>query len=204
MKYGILGGGWAGLLSAYEIKKTMPSIEVQVLEKSSAGSHGGLLRSETIDGFTYDTGGPHILFSRNKDVLHSILEILDGKWKQMERKNFVHFEGMILPYPFENGIYLLPPEDRAKIGIGILKNLSRMDYNKNWVPDSFYEWIYGIFGEEMGSRYLEPYNRKIWKRDLKKFDASWVFTPGRLPLPAMEDIVYSISGIETTDAYDAQ
>lgn len=198
MRYGVLGGGWAGLLSAHMIKKTDPEAEIEILEMSNEGNLGGLLRSETIEGFTYDIGGPHILFSKNKDTLNSVLEILGDNWKQMERKNYVHFEGKVIPYPFENGIYMLPPEDRAKIGLGILRNLFRISSNKNWVPESFYDWIYEIFGEEMGSRYLEPYNNKIWKRNLKEFDASWVFTPGRLPLPAMEDIVYSISGIQTT------
>ncbi len=198
VKYGILGGGWAGLLSAYAIKKANPTADIEILEKSHEGSLGGLLRSETIDGFTYDTGGPHILFSRNKEILNTILEILGENWKQMERKNFVHFEGKIIPYPFENGIYLLPPEDRAKIGLGIIENLFKLNSNKDWIPDTFYDWIYGIFGFEMGHRYLEPYNKKIWKRNLKEFDASWVFTPGRLPLPTLEDIVNSISGLETT------
>lgn len=197
MTFGIIGGGWAGLLSALELKKTNPKLKIEVLEKESEKNFGGLLRSETIDGFTYDIGGPHILFSKNKEILNSVLEILEENWKLMERKNFIHFDGKILPYPFENGIYMLPPSDRAKIGFEILRNLIRMESNRDWVPDSFHDWIYDIFGHEMGSRYLEPYNRKIWKRDLKSFDASWVFTPGRLPLPSMEDIIYSISGAET-------
>ena len=88
---------------------------------------------QTIDGFTYDTGGPHILFSRNRAILNSILEILGDNWKEMTRKNYVHFEEHILPYPLENGIYLLTPEDRAKIGLGIIKNLLRMNENKAWV-----------------------------------------------------------------------
>ena len=151
----------------------------------------------TLDGFTYDIGGPHILFSRNKEILQSILKILDKNYKVMERKNFIHFEDKLIPYPFENGIYKLPKQDRAMIGLGIVENLIRLNRDNQWIPETFYDWIYGIFGEEMGSRYLEPYNNKIWKRNLKQIDADWVFTPGRLPLPELNDIIYSISGIST-------
>ena len=198
VKYGILGGGWAGLLAALEIKKKDPYSDVEILDKSVSSELGGLLRSEVIDGFTYDTGGPHILFSRNEDTLSQILAILGSNYKQMERKNYIHFEGKIIPYPFENGIFTLPATDRARIGVELIKNLVRLKNSPGWVPDSFHDWIYGIFGQEMGSRYLEPYNKKIWKRDLKEFDASWVFTPGRLPLPDVDDIIYSVSGIRTT------
>ena len=196
-KYGILGGGWAGLLTAHAIKTNFPSLEVEVIEKAKLNELGGLLRSVTLDGFTYDIGGPHILFSRNKDILQSILNILGNNYKVMERKNFIHFEGKLIPYPFENGIHKLSKQDRAMIGLGIVENLIRLKKETNWAPKTFYEWIYGIFGEEMGSRYLEPYNNKIWKRNLKQIDADWVFTPGRLPLPELSDIIYSIAGIST-------
>ncbi len=197
VKYGILGGGWAGILSAIEIKKHSSSAQIEILEKNEQGHLGGLLRSQTIEGFTYDTGGPHILFSKDKETLNAILKIMGENWKQMERKNFIHFENMIIPYPFENGIFMLPPEERAEIGMEIIENLFHLKNNSEWMPETFYDWIYGIFGKNMGSRYLEPYNNKIWKRNLKEFDASWVFTPGRLPLPELRDIVFSVSGIPT-------
>lgn len=197
VKYGILGGGWAGLLMAHAIKSNFPLCDVEILEKAKQNEIGGLLRSVTFDGFTYDIGGPHILFSRNNEILQSILKILDGNYKIMERKNFIHFEGKLIPYPLENGIYRLSEQDRAMMGLGIVENLIRLKRENQWVPKNFYEWIYGIFGQEMGSRYLEPYNNKIWKRDLKQIDADWVFTPGRLPLPELSDIIYSISGIGT-------
>ncbi|UCD93309.1 MAG: NAD(P)-binding protein, partial [Methanobacteriota archaeon] len=55
---GILGGGLTGL--------TLGSLipESQILEKEEVV--GGLCRSKTKDGFTYDIGGSHVLFSRNE------------------------------------------------------------------------------------------------------------------------------------------
>ena len=60
VRYGIIGGGWAGLLSAFEIRSRDRHAEIEILEKSSSGNLGGLLRSETIDGFTYDISEPKI------------------------------------------------------------------------------------------------------------------------------------------------
>lgn len=196
-RYGILGGGWAGLLSAFELKKLEPEAEIEILEKSDSDELGGLLRSVSIDGFTYDIGGPHILFSKNKDILNQILSILGTNWKEMERKNFIHFEGRLISYPFENGIYLLPAADRAAIGLEIVQKIIDFKSKEGWIPGSFYDWIFEIFGQQMGSRYLEPYNEKIWKRDLRGFDASWVFSPGRLPFPQLDDIIFSTAGLKT-------
>jgi protoporphyrinogen oxidase len=56
----VLGGGWSGLLVA---KKAIESgtKNLAILESADAGSEGGLLKSEMIDGFTFDCGGPHLL-----------------------------------------------------------------------------------------------------------------------------------------------
>lgn len=132
MKYAIFGGGWAGLLCAHEIKKSDKAAEIEIPESSEPEKLGGLLRFETVDGFTYDVGGPPILFSKNNETLFSNLENLGDNQKNMERKNFIHFEGRLNPYPFENGIYQLPSKDRAKIGFGNVENLMKMKSQEEW------------------------------------------------------------------------
>ena len=61
MKVGILGGGLCGLVAGSKIKNSV------ILEADS--SAGGHCRSEISEGYTYDIGGPHIIFSRNKKIL---------------------------------------------------------------------------------------------------------------------------------------
>lgn len=194
---GILGGGWAGLLSAYEYKKNFPDSNVIVFEACETDSLGGLLRSEIIDGFTFDIGGPHILFSRNKEILKEIVSFLGDNVRLIERKAYIFFNNKFIPYPFENGIYTLDPVKRADIGYGIISSMLNIAHNPEWKPSTFKDWIYGFFGKTMGSDYLEPYNRKIWKRDPEEMDSDWVFSPGRLPFPDLQDITKSISGIES-------
>lgn len=191
----ILGGGWAGLLYARELKKKFPTKVVKVLEKSTKDKLGGLLRSEEIDGFTFDIGGPHILFSKNKEILDKIISLLWDDVIKVERKAYVDYKGSLVPYPFENGIYVLPPEERASLGVDLVNALMKFEQNKLWVPKNFKEWIYGIFGKAIGESYLEPYNLKIWKTNPEEMTADWVFTPGRLPLPSLNDIIKSIAGV---------
>ena len=195
--YVILGGGWAGLLAAKEITTRTPAASVLILEADTREESGGLLRTEEIDGFTFDCGGPHILFSRNREVLQEIGNILGENKVVLPRKNFVYFEDQFIPYPFENGIYKLPTEARIRIGTGLLESTVERSKTPNWTPHSFYDWIYGVFGKAMGSEYLEPYNSKIWKRDLRSLSADWVFTPGRVPSPELAEIAKAIAGIES-------
>ncbi|MEM3503188.1 MAG: NAD(P)-binding protein [Nitrososphaeria archaeon] len=167
----ILGGGWAGLLCAYELNQKFPNANIMVLEASKDENLGGLLRSQVIEGFTFDVGGPHILFSKNKDILMKIVGFLGDNVTRIERNAFVLYQNKYVPYPFENGIYVLDPDSRAKIGTDIIEAMLNNAKNPDWVPVTFKDWIYGFFGKTMGTEYLEPYNRKIWKTDPAEMDA---------------------------------
>jgi protoporphyrinogen oxidase len=133
-----------------------------------------------------------------------ITDILGANVRRLERKAVVYYENKYVPYPFENGIYVLEPELRAKIGRDIIAAMLKMAEKPKWAPITFKDWIYGFFGNAMGSSYLEPYNRKIWKIDPVEMDASWVFSPGRLPFPLLDDIVSSIAGIQSVGYKEQQ
>ena len=194
LDYAVLGGGWTGVLIAKSIKQKHPNASVSIIEAASKENLGGLLNSVVVDGFTYDTGGPHMLFSKNDGTLKQILRLLGETARRGERHNFVRFRNDFIPYPFENGMYKLDSRTRVKIGKGIIDNMLRMKGDPSWAPKDFSEWVYGFFGEEMANTYLLPYNKKVWKRDLKDIDADWVFSPGRLPFPNLNDILLSIAG----------
>ena len=202
--FAVLGAGWAGLLCGYELALKFPDSTIIILEAAEADDLGGLLRSENIQGFIFDTGGPHILFSRNKTILERIIGILDDNVQKIERKAYICYDGKYIQYPFENGIYVLEPALRARIGHDILASMLRIAQDPNWVPTTFKDWIYGFFGDAMGSTYLEPYNRKIWKVDPSEMDASWVFSPGRLPFPMLDDIVSAIAGLQSVGYKEQQ
>jgi protoporphyrinogen oxidase len=193
----VLGGGWSGILSAFELRNKYPSASITILESSESNELGGLLKSVNINGFTYDCGGPHILFSKHKEILDKIVNFLGDNVRRVERKAYIYYKDQKIPYPFENGMYMLKPEIRAELGKDLLLAMIEIAKKGEWVPETFKDWIYGFFGKSMGSTYLEPYNKKIWKMDPENMDASWVFTPGRLPFPSLDDITLSIAGCES-------
>jgi protoporphyrinogen oxidase len=190
----ILGGGWAGLLVAFELKKARSDRQVVVFERSPRTEAGGLLRSAHRGGFTFDCGGPHILFSKFPETLAEVAELLAPNVVRLPRRNFVRFEGKFVAYPFENGIYELPEESRMRLGSGLLRAIERREADPDWRPKNFREWIYGFFGDSVGAEYLEPYNQKIWKRDLEQLGVDWVYTPGRVPTPGRHDVLEAIAG----------
>jgi protoporphyrinogen oxidase len=119
---------------------------------------------------------------------------MGGEWVVKEREAYVLFNGVFVPYPFENGIYVLPPEMRTRYGVSLIKALVKYCDEK---PRNFKEWVLQTFGREIGEDYLIPYNEKLWKRPLDQLSADWTYIPGRFPLPSLEDIVRAVAGLPT-------
>ncbi len=192
--FAVLGCGWAGALLSYKLKEKFPGARVVCLEASS--NPGGLLRTAVVDGFTFDTGGSHIIFSRDRGLLDEMLRFA-GDVVAHERRSFIVYDGYKIPYPFENGIYVLPPELRAEILVDFVEALlesARAGRN----PRNLKEWAESFFGKAMSREYIIPYNEKIWKRPAESIASDWLYTPGRLPLPDWRDVVRSGAGVPTT------
>jgi len=184
----ILGRGWSGILVANEygdLNTICIDREVEL---------GGLLKSVTIDGFTVDTGGSHIIYSRDKSILNEMLDLLGDNVISHERRSYVLLDKLFVPYPLENGLYVLPPEERAEALITFIEAVLSM--GKDWRPRSFDDWILS-FGKWIAEKYLIPYNKKIWKRPLSEIDVDWVYTPGRLPVPDWRTVTRAAVGIPT-------
>lgn len=181
MKVGILGGGLTGLTLALLLRA-----DFEVLEKSE--ECGGLCRSLQEDGFTFDYGGAHIIFSRNKRPVDFMTKVLGENCVRGRRSNKVFFKGRFVKYPFENGLSDLPKEDNFECLYYYLKN----DYPE---PENFKEWLYHTFGKGIAEKYLVPYNEKIWNYNAEKMSLHWV--AGRVPKPPLEDVIKSAIGIET-------
>jgi protoporphyrinogen oxidase len=180
MKFGILGGGISGLTLQRFLEHRS-----EVLEK--AARPGGLCRTFWKDGFGFDIGG-HILFSKHQHVNEMVNSILGDNINYCRRANKVLFKGRYVKYPFENDLGSLDREDAYECLIGYLKN----DFKGE--PSNLEEWAYAAFGRGIADRYLNPYNRKIWKLEPRDIGLEWV---GRIPRPPMEDVVKSAMGIET-------
>lgn len=179
---GILGGGISGIaLAAYL------GDDVEVVEKRSR--IGGLCGTIVEDGFTFDAAGPHIMFSKNKEVLALMVEVLGDNVHQRRRENRIWFKGRFVKYPFENDLASLPAEDNFECILGYLQNPRADD-----VPSNLAEWSYKTFGAGISDKYFIPYNEKIWNYPATKLGLEFV---ERIPKPPMEDVLRSAIGIPT-------
>ena len=192
MKIAIIGGGLAGLTAAYLLTKH--NIETIIIEKRD--ELGGLLKTRTIRGYTFDIGGSHIIFSRNKEILNFILDLLGrNNLIKHKRNTKIYYKDRYIHYPFENGLYMLDPIERYECIKYLLETIIKREKGEIKKPQNFEEWIYYVFGKGIAEKYLIPYNIKIWKRDLREISLEWV--GGRVPKPPIDDILKSAVGIPT-------
>lgn len=192
MKLTILGGGLAGIASAYFLQDRPDITEISIIEKEN--QLGGLCRSFEHNGIIADIG-PHIFFSKNKEILSFIAGVLGDNKQELRRSNRIIHKGGFVQYPFENDLSKLPDTDKEKCIERFLNN----PY-KNYPANNMLQFFLKTFGEGITNLYLRPYNEKIWKFDPAFMDTQMV---ERIPRPPDEDIIRSGNG-ETIDGYTHQ
>ena len=191
MKTAVLGGGLTGLTLARLLHER--GVDVIVLEAGQA--YGGLCRSTQKDGFTFDIGGSHIIFSRDDEVLAFMRRMIDGNEQTNNRNTKIFYQGRYVKYPFENGLSDLPADDRFFCISEFIKTLITLEKGELSAPKNFKDWIYHTFGKGIAECYMVPYNEKIWKYPTEQMSLHWV--DGRIPRPPVDDIIRSAIGIET-------
>jgi protoporphyrinogen oxidase len=191
VKTAILGGGLTGLtLARFLFGRGEEGV---VLESDS--TIGGLCRSRTENGFCFDTGGSHIIFSRDQEVLAFMLEVLSKNRENRKRNTKIFYKDRLVKYPFENGLSELPKNDLYFCLSEFIKTLIAAEKGELPPVVTFADWIENTFGRGIAECYLLPYNRKIWNFPPEKMSAHWV--EDRIPRPPVEDIIRSAVGIET-------
>ena len=191
MKTAILGGGLSGLTLARLLYEK--GTDLVVLEAEP--DYGGLCRSCTKDGFTFDNGGSHIIFSRDTEVLSFMRKMIAGNEQENIRNTKIFYKGRYVKYPFENGLSDLPDEDRFFCISEFIKTLVAVEKGDLPAPRTFRDWIYYTFGKGIAECYMVPYNEKIWKYPTHHMSLHWV--DGRIPRPPVDDVIKSAIGIST-------
>jgi protoporphyrinogen oxidase len=176
---GILGGGIAGLSLASFLNKNCI-----LFEKNT--QFGGLSRSYEFNGIYHDIG-PHIIFSKNKEVLDLHSGLIPTN--KIYRSNKVFFDNKYIKYPFENDLFSLSDDDRSYC----LNEFINNPY-QNFSPSNMLQFFLTTFGEGITRLYLQPYNEKIWKFDSSYLDMQMV---ERIPKPPREDVINSANGKQT-------
>ncbi len=191
VKSAILGGGLTGVTLARLLQER--GDDAVVLEREER--IGGLCRSRTGAGFTFDSGGSHIIFSRDAEVLSFMCGVLRENIGRRTRNTKILYKGRFIKYPFENGLADLPKDDLFFCISEFVKTLIAAEKGEIPAPENFAEWILATFGKGIAECYMLPYNEKIWNYPPDRMSLHWV--EGRIPRPPVEDIIKSAIGIET-------
>lgn len=184
MKVAIIGGGISGLSCGQLLLKK--GYEVTIFEKESRP--GGLIKCDNIEGNLFHTTGGHVFNTKRDDVRSLFWSFFDHdkQFTKAERNSSVFMaDGKIIPYPIENHVFMLDKET----GLNIVSDLVKMAQSTTVTVDNFEEFLKARFGETLYNLYFQPYNEKIWRRDLSKVPISWL--EGKLPMPTVEEIIFN-------------
>ncbi|HIQ28498.1 MAG TPA: FAD-dependent oxidoreductase, partial [Sulfurovum sp.] len=151
---GILGGGLSGLSIGYFLNQKNHNF--LILEKES--ECGGLMRSVNVEGFTFDVGGSHIIFSKDKEILNFMVSLLKDNVVKNRRNTKILYKGRYVKYPFENGLADLPKQDNFECLYYFILNLIKKEKGEIKPPTNLKEWFYYTFGKGISEKYLIPYN----------------------------------------------
>ena len=190
-KIAIIGAGVSGLTTAQILKE---KYIVKIYEKES--TPGGLIRCHKVKGSLFHTCGGHVFNSKRQDVL-------DWFWSKFQReleftktdrnscvfmdKNGTSLEHDDIPYPIENHMYLFDEATQK----AFYKDLEEIDKVKGLNAkftdyDSFGNFLRWRFGKTLYNLYFQPYNEKVWRRDLTTVPMSWM--EGKLPMPTTQEM----------------
>ncbi len=190
----IAGSGLTGLSAAYHLEKKA-TFDVSIVEKLSVP--GGLLRSETVSGFTFDHTGHYLHI--NDEYFRYFLETVFGfaQLQTIERKAAVYNNQVLVEYPYQMHLYGQPLSVIIDCIEGFMK---RSDRYKN--PATFYQWVLKYFGKGFGEHFFFPFNGKLLAYDVKKIHPSWT---GRfVPKIELDNLLQgALTNKKTTAGYNS-
>jgi|688.fasta_scaffold218367_1 protoporphyrinogen oxidase len=166
----VIGAGVSGLAYA------MCDRDAYVVE--SQPEIGGHARSFFEDGFTFDRG-PHIIFSKNKEILELMLNSLGDNVHTCKRNNKVVIGNELFSYPLENSLKNFDPEVKFNV-------LNEILIDPTFENSNLLDWFYSNFGKTLTNLYFKPYNEKIWKYDVSQLSMSWA---DRIPKPSKSELL---------------
>ena len=179
----IIGAGVSGLSAAHFLKDKN---NVTVFEKDCLP--GGLIKCRRVNGSLFHTCGGHVFNSKRQDVLDWFWSkfIRADEFSKAVRKSVVFMEdGMEIPYPIENHMYLYD----ARIQKKFISDMIRIAQMGGAKITNFEEFLKHRFGDTLYEMYFKPYNEKVWRRDLCHVPLTGL--EGKLPMPTIEEMIFN-------------
>ena len=180
----ILGGGPTGLGAACRLHEL--GEEWMLLEAQT--QFGGLAGSFVDEhGFTWDMGA-HVQFS-HYDTFDRYMQLaLDSEeWLTHQRECWIWLKNRFVPYPFQNNLHRLDPEDCWACVKGLMEAKAHAGRAN---PKDFGEWMMATFGDAITNMFMKPYNMKVWAYPPHAMDCGWI--EQRVPVPDFQQVLRSV------------
>jgi protoporphyrinogen oxidase len=169
MRILIIGAGATGISAAWRLTERGHDDWLLV---ESEDRPGGLAKSvRDANGFTWDLGG-HVLFSHYRYFDALMREALGDAWVEHEREAWVWMRKRWVPYPFQNNIWRLPPDELSRCLEGLVAIQCREREAPS--PANFAEWLQRSFGAGLCDTFMYPYNYKVWAYPPEKLGVGWM------------------------------
>lgn len=182
----VLGGGPAGLSAAYSLNNA--GINAMVYDKNN--TPGGLCRSFTLDGYTFDTFA-HVNFCKDEYVM----SMLEGKTEYLthQPEAYNYSAGTWIRNPVQNNLLPLDTEEKIRV---IKSFIGR---NQSLEPKNYGEWLEKQYGEYFAKNYPAKYTRKYWTVEPELLETKWV--EGRMYTPTIEEVLKGAMSSETPNVH---
>jgi len=176
----VLGAGLAGLSAA-----SAATGSVVVLERDA--EPGGLARSHTHDGFTFDRTG-HWLHLSNPEISTWVRDLLGDQLVEISRRAEIHFAGRRIPYPFQSNLGALPPDIALDCLEGFIDANSQHPKNAPTSPSqTFADLCNQRLGIGIAQHFMVPYNTKLFHCAPDELDATAL--QRFVPWPSRRDVL---------------
>lgn len=185
----VLGGGLAGMATAWHLSRLAPGVPRLVLEKEAVP--GGLARSRRVAGYTFDYTG-HYLHLRDPETTALVNDLLGDRLAAVERRAYIHAHGARLDFPFQANLHGLPKDVVARCLIDAAA-AARAEAPPADGKMPFGQWARRVFGDGIAEEFMIPYNTKLFLCDPDEITAEWV--AWSVPRPDFAAVVRGALGL---------
>ncbi|MBI1935161.1 FAD-dependent oxidoreductase [Candidatus Woesearchaeota archaeon] len=179
----IFGAGVSGLSIGYNLLKN--NVDVEIYEET--GTLGGIARSESRNGYLFDSG-PHGFHSRDPKIVDFFKEIMGDNYTGFEKYTEIKYKGQYVTFP------LKPMNILLTLSIGeSFRCISSLIYSKiksriiKSEDKNAEEWLISRYGEPLYRVFFLGYTAKIW--GIKPKELSAKFAQHRIPVISFTDLI---------------
>ncbi len=183
---GVLGGGISSLACAKRLKKSF-----LLFDKNK--SLGGLSRSVYIDDIVFDYTGHLLHLNRSTSPADLLEGVIDSDWHQVDRVTKCFQDGVFIDAPFQYNLHSLPENISKRYIDSYIERPQKSEIS------SLDEYFISHFGSEIATRFLIPYNEKLYGVKLDNLSTDGINR--FFPKPDEKKI---ISSNEISDSYNSK